>query len=139
MLSKLHYKILIFTIFGAAILSAFLMFEPLTAIENADTNQTKTNDFGKLPLSFEPNVGQTSEQVRFLSRGKGYTLFLAAGEAVLRMRKAERGVRNDEASGQTTTAILRMRLEGANPTAEVVGRNELAGKSNYFVGDNPND
>ena len=43
--------------------------------------------YGKLPLSFEANQGQTDEQVKFLSRGKGYTLFLTPTEAVLALRK----------------------------------------------------
>jgi hypothetical protein len=32
--------------------------------------------YGKLPLSFEANRGQTDARVKFLSRGIGYTLFL---------------------------------------------------------------
>ena len=32
--------------------------------------------YGKLPLSFEANFGQTDAKVKFLSRGKGYTMFL---------------------------------------------------------------
>lgn len=43
--------------------------------------------YGKLPLSFEANQGQSDEQVKFLSRGKGYTLFLTPTEAVLSLRK----------------------------------------------------
>ena len=39
--------------------------------------------YGKLPLSFEANQGQTDSQVKFLSRGRGYTLFLTSDEAVL--------------------------------------------------------
>src|SRR5881628_425655 len=42
--------------------------------------------YGQLPLSFEPNVGQTDDQVKFLSRGRGYTLFLTLTEAVLALR-----------------------------------------------------
>ena len=39
--------------------------------------------YGRLPLSFEANRGQTNRQVEFLSRGPGYTLFLTrSGEAV---------------------------------------------------------
>ncbi len=34
--------------------------------------------YAKLPLHFEPNQGQTDEQVHFLSRGSGYNLFLGA-------------------------------------------------------------
>jgi hypothetical protein len=31
--------------------------------------------YGKLPLTFEPNQGQTDTRVKFLSRGSGYTLW----------------------------------------------------------------
>ncbi|MGH7790783.1 MAG: hypothetical protein ACREOB_00570, partial [Thermodesulfobacteriota bacterium] len=43
--------------------------------------------YGKLPLSFEANQGQTNAQVKFLSRGSGYTLFLTPTEAVLTLRQ----------------------------------------------------
>jgi len=39
--------------------------------------------YGRLPLTFEANRGQTDGSVKFLSRGNGYTLFLTATEAVL--------------------------------------------------------
>src|SRR5207245_10091565 len=39
--------------------------------------------YGKLPLSFEANDGQADPQVKFLSRGRAYTLFLTSTEAVL--------------------------------------------------------
>ena len=45
--------------------------------------------YGKLPLSFEANHGQTDPQVRFLSRTAGHTLFLAPTEAVLVLSKAD--------------------------------------------------
>ena len=32
----------------------------------------------RLPLSFEPNQGQTAPAVKFLSRGPGYTVFLTS-------------------------------------------------------------
>jgi hypothetical protein len=44
--------------------------------------------YGKLPLSFEANQGQTDSQVKFLSRGRGYMLFLTGNEAVLALRSA---------------------------------------------------
>jgi hypothetical protein len=40
-------------------------------------------DYGRLPLSFEANQGQTDPWVKFLSRGKGYSLLLTPTEAVL--------------------------------------------------------
>jgi hypothetical protein len=43
--------------------------------------------YGKLPLSFEINQGQTESRVKFMSRGSGYSLFLTGDEAVLVLRK----------------------------------------------------
>ena len=42
--------------------------------------------YGRLPLGFEANQGQTDPRVRYLARGSGYTLFLAGTEAVLAFR-----------------------------------------------------
>ena len=41
--------------------------------------------YGKLPLTFEANRGQTDAQVKFLSRGPGYNLFLTSTEAVFEL------------------------------------------------------
>src|SRR5256885_7715007 len=46
--------------------------------------------YGKLPLYFEANRGQTDSQVKFLSRGRGYVLFLTSAEAVLVLGSAQR-------------------------------------------------
>ena len=40
------------------------------------------NTYGKLPLSFEPNHGQTDARVKFLARASGCTLFVTPDEAV---------------------------------------------------------
>ena len=40
---------------------------PAVAAEHAAAN------YGKIPLSFEPNRGQTGASVKFLSRGSGYS------------------------------------------------------------------
>ena len=44
--------------------------------------------YGKLPLGFEANRGQTDPRVKFLSRGRGYNLFLTPTEAVLALAQA---------------------------------------------------
>ena len=45
--------------------------------------QVKTESaYGELPMSFEVNQGQTDAQVKFISRGAGYSLFLTPSEAV---------------------------------------------------------
>src|SRR5260370_9030376 len=59
------------------------------------SNQVRlVGSYGKLPLSFEVNQGQTDPQVKFLSRGRGYALFLTGDEAVLSLlgpRKSDFG------------------------------------------------
>ena len=45
--------------------------------------------FGSIPLQFEANAGQANPEVKFLSRGRGYTVFLTPTEAVLSLRRSE--------------------------------------------------
>ncbi len=83
--------------------------------------------YGKVPLSFEPNRGQTDARVQFLSRGPGYGIFLTPGEAVLAFPK-------DKAAGQ---AVLRMKLAGANAGAAAEAEEKLPGTANYMKGSDP--
>ena len=39
--------------------------------------------YARIPLAFEANQGQFDSQVKFISRGAGYNLFLTSTEAVL--------------------------------------------------------
>ena len=51
------------------------------------TKQKVAAEYGKLPLSFQPNQGQTDPRVKFLSRGPGYNLFLLPRDAVLMLQR----------------------------------------------------
>src|SRR2546423_4345859 len=90
--------------------------------------------YGKLPRIFEINQGQTDKQVKFLSRGSGYTLFLAQREAVLAMRMPAQ-IRSDRNPSMHShaQASLHMKLVGGNPAAQIQGLQEQPGKINYFV------
>jgi hypothetical protein len=78
--------------------------------------------WGEIPLSFEPNRGQESAEVRYLARGSSYTLYLADAEIVL--------------SGPNQ-APLRMKLSGANVAPRIVGEDQQVSTSNYLVGNDP--
>jgi sugar lactone lactonase YvrE len=101
--------------------------------------------YGKLPLSFEANQGQTDPRVRFLSRGNGYSLFLTDREAVLALRKPDKNApaantsagrsRSDAQSFRTD--VVRMQLAGASPDLHVAGADKLTGVANYFIGNDP--
>jgi hypothetical protein len=116
------------------------------------------NSYGKLPLSFEANHGQTDEQVRFIARGAGYTLFLTPTEAVFSLqqsRAAHSAPSPENARGNGSqelteavlnhapkpapgnNSILRVQLVDADRKAMVTGVNELPGRTNYFHGNDP--
>jgi Domain of unknown function DUF11/Beta-propeller repeat len=82
-------------------------------------------DLGRLSLRFEPNQGQTDSKVDFLAHGAGYGLFLTPDEAVLTL-----------GSGPGAS-IVRMELAGANQAAVVTAAEQLPGKSNYLIGNDP--
>src|SRR5256885_9181003 len=81
--------------------------------------------YGKVPLTFEPNRGQTDPRVRFLSRGSGYTVFLTSNEAVLAFGRG------------SDSAAVSMTLVGGNAASVASGVDELPGRSNYIVGNDP--
>jgi hypothetical protein len=120
----------------------------LTASNATPVKLDWTNAYGKLPLAFEANQGQTAADVRFLSRGDGYSLFLTEQEAVLALRQSARGAAQrldrrklskvrTKMRGAEKIAVLRMRLDGANPNATVAGVDRMPTRVNYFIGNDP--
>ena len=83
--------------------------------------------YGKLPLAFEANQGQTASDVKFLAHGGGYALFLTATDAILTLHRGAKRAGLDP-------ALLRMKLSGASGKSSVAGSDELPGKTNYFIG-----
>jgi hypothetical protein len=118
------------------------------------SNQAKSvqlaSTYGQLPLGFEANQGQIDAQVKFLSRGNSYTLFLTSTEAVLLLGAGDLGLETGKFIPQTglksqvsrlkpqvSKQVLRMRLIGTNLESQIVGLEKLPGKSNYFIGNDP--
>jgi urease beta subunit len=113
------------------------------AKEEAAKSQVNAQ-YGKLPLSFEANQGQADGRVRFTARGKGYSLFLADGEAVLALSKTDAAkagkpgmARGAGAPVAAKTDVVRMQLAGARSGVQVSGADDLPGKVNYFIGNDP--
>lgn len=109
-----------------------------------------------LPMAFEKNRGQTDPRVKYLARGKGYTVFLTSNESVISLsRPGESAVtqalrdrragftrsrklsRPNASTGQHSVAVLRMKMPGARKDAVVAVDDLQPGKSNYFKGKDP--
>src|SRR2546430_4368433 len=99
----------------------------------AATDARVSENYGKLPLHFEANRGQTDKDVHFLSRGPGYSLYLTSGEAVLVLAKPNADAKHD-AKAPVKSVALRMGLVGAARKPVVSGLDERTGKANYFIG-----
>ena len=123
-----------------------------------------SESYGRLPLSFEANIGQVDPQVKFVARGSGYTLFLTSTEMVLslpgktlasgpheiagaglaqeisdpwkKFRQILPGT-SEPPQGAAASNVVRLKLTGANPNPNAVGLEELPGKVNYFIGSDP--
>lgn len=89
---------------------------------DAATRARVSGAYGKLPLGFEINRGQTGDDVRFLSRGPGYSLWLKSNEAVLTTRSGDE------------VKTIRMKFIGANPSPMIEGVDPLPGRSSYLIG-----
>src|SRR6478735_3400788 len=91
---------------------------------------TPTHDYGKLPLTFEANAGQTDSRVKYISRGAGYTLFLTAeNEAVVSLARVS-------SKGERQTVAVRMSLQGSKQAA-IQDLERQATISNYYQGADP--
>src|SRR4029077_12907355 len=66
------------------------LLSPAANAPSPAAKQKVAEEYGKLPLSFEANYGQTDPKVKFLSRGPGYKLFLLPHEAVLMLQREHR-------------------------------------------------
>jgi hypothetical protein len=122
-----------------------ILNEVATINADAATGQDSTRlqveaSYGNLPLSFEPNHGQTDPRVKFLSRAGNRTLWLTSNEAVLAVGRRRAGEKQGIArkQGQVAPAILRMRFVGANGNPKITSESRQQGTVNYFVG-KPNE
>src|SRR5687768_15851000 len=75
---------------------------------------TGANVIERPELAFEANRGQTDPNVKYLSRGPGYTMLLTGKEAVVRLSGRQ--------AGAAKQATVKMTLVGAKPAPKVLSR-----------------
>ena len=132
--------------FHTMTLLAFTFLAAFAWQATAATGARLSESYGKLPLHFEANRGQAHKDVRFLSRGPGYSLYLTSSEAVLVLSRPDADAKRDARStpvraevpsAHAKSVALRMSLVGAAHKPVVSGLEEQPGKANYFIGKDP--
>ncbi len=136
-----------FSSFSFALIISFFTSLNLTyASTGSQPDQIRVqNSLQNLPLRFEKNEGQVSDEVKFLSRGNGYTMYFTPTEAITVLSRAvdssnTKGIHEPKKLFEPVereTSVLRMAVVGANQKARISGRDKLPGNSNYFKGNDP--
>jgi hypothetical protein len=103
--------------------------EPQAAAPQHMSEKEALAAYGKLPLPFIPNEGQTDKAVRYYAQGAGYGFFFTHRGAALSFA---------EGKGRGGHALA-LDFLGADPHATLTAKKRLAGKVNYLVGDDPSE
>src|SRR5436190_4034459 len=101
-------------------------------------------DFGKLPLSFEPNAGQTDPSVHYLVHASGGLLYFTSSGVALSLQNkqtasaaavAHQAMQPAVVASQTNDSqVVHLSFVGANPNPSITNERLLPGKVNYFLG-----
>jgi hypothetical protein len=109
--------------------------------QNKGVKPSADQILSRLPLAFEPNLGQVdgpgAHQVKFLARSPYYALYLTSSGAALAIQPSIQAGSHESQPQSRIPAVLRMELVGASPRAVATGIGQLPGKANYFIGNNP--
>lgn len=133
-----------FTLAGMAVVTPRLLHRRAAGAHRAGQSASeRARDYGKLPLAFEQNAGQAASEAEFIARGNGYALLLERTGIELALRRAalnakqSRSVDNPRAVRHVSERRVQMALEGSNPAAKFAALDELPGRTNYLIGNDP--
>lgn len=85
---------------------------------------------GEIPLYFEKNKGQTNENVKYLTKGEGYTFYFTPQSIVVALQKMGK-------EDQVSLAILKMEFVAAAQDPFIRGIEKQIYKTHYFIGNEP--
>jgi HYDIN/CFA65/VesB-like, Ig-like domain/Beta-propeller repeat len=134
-----------------AIGSMVLVSRSLTPSVPSPRTTEAASRLASLPLGFEPNVGQASASVKFISQGEGFTAYLLpTGMVFATEARRERGANRlavadarslgaGSRSFSSDVALLGLRFTGANPQPQISADQRLARITNYIIGNKPRE
>ena len=90
------------------------------------TREAVTTAVSKLPMTFEPNRGQTDSRVKYVARSAGYNVFLTGPSSAVMVFQPPK-------VAKAKADRLTMNLAGANASAQVHAEAATGGVSNYYI------
>ena len=87
----------------------------------------------RLPVTFEPNLGQADPSVEYLSRGPGYSLFLRQTGALISIPRPPEP--SADQSAVNRYSLLQLEFVGGNRHNHLEGVTLQTNRSNYFLGE----
>ncbi len=125
-------------------LVSILILSPLTApaaplkAKNALLNSKLQQQFGNIPLYFIQNKGQVAPDIQYYEKGQGHTTYFTKDGVILHLSKS-RSSRSMAQGAQSSEYQEQIRLFplNANKNPEIISDGELAGRVNYFLGNQP--
>src|SRR5580765_6725850 len=119
---------------------------PVRAANDANPVSPQLGAYATRPLYFEANRGQADNLIQFLARGRGYSFALAPTEATIALSPPDSSDRLQPAGPRAVrprprraayAQLIHMHFAGATGPTRMVGVQELAGRVNYFLGNDP--
>jgi hypothetical protein len=122
---------------------------PEASVSANESGLSLSASYGKTPLVFEENQGQTDAQVKYVTRGNGYALYLTQSEAVFTLQTTAPEKRSPAAAKHQALSenkaqsaktkdrqsdVLRMQFVGAASNAKLAGVDKQAGTTNFYAG-----
>jgi hypothetical protein len=111
----------------------------LTGLDGFSDHYNRLKEsYGKLPMNFEVKQGQADGNIKFLSRGSGYTTYFSPTEiSILLSRPRKLDTEPQSPDFESSNTLLRMKFPGSNPAPKIVGLEQSPARSNYLLGNKP--
>jgi len=112
---------------------------------NGDVIAADKGSHVNLPLTFIPNYGQVDKSVLYYAHTSKGTIFLTSSSIVIDLMRKEPAYSIDSTESASSyreeedcqRLVMRLNLNGANSSAELIPVGQMDGKINFFYGNDP--
>ncbi len=132
-------------VFAAVLISMLVFSKPATANVNGGKASHLLEEYGKIPLSFVPNEGQTDPRVKFYESSGGHETFFTNDGIVFAITAPDQELlqgpssfREEEPQPQAANShLVKLTPLGMRRDVLISADEPQTGRVNYFIGDVP--